>query len=240
MLSNALKFIFTLARKVIKFVREIFYGPTPVPPVIPPVKPKPAASVSINVKIDGIPVTGVQPMSLTLRGKKQEIALNPVFIDEDGISTTELGSIPQWTSSNPSVLSVEAAEDGLSAVARVQGVGVAQIQLQVDADPAADVEVTITGTVDVEVKPGLAVMVELNPTIRAVVLPVDPEPEVPVDPQPETPVVTDPETPADPQPEVPVEPAPVEPDAPAPGGEGGEPQAPVAGEGEDQGNARPV
>lgn len=109
-------------------------------------------------------------MNLNIR-KKEQIVFAPQFRDADGNLTTDLGSVPVWTSSNTEVLIVTATVDGLIATAVPTGaLGSAQIRLVVDADPGTDV-VDLIGTADVTVKAGMAVYIELNPTISAVVVP---------------------------------------------------------------------
>lgn len=68
-----------------------------------------------------------------------------------------LDGVPDWSSSDPSVVEVLPAVDGLSAVARAVGpVGSAQVNVTADARIGPDV-VAISGTLDVTVQAGEAV-----------------------------------------------------------------------------------
>ena len=144
-------------------------------------------------------------MSLIIRND-QEISFNLLFEDNYGNVVTQLGSVPQWTISDAELASIEASEDGMSAVFKSTGkVGSVQVNVSVDADPEEGVE-QLLGQAEVTVLSGKARVVRLSGVISNVVpVVVEPEPETPV--EPEQPV--NPETPVDPtQPETPAEPAP--------------------------------
>lgn len=201
-----------LAEFISNWLDRVFYGPSPIS--------KPARTIFWKITIDPegtIFYKDELQMDVIVIRKKNEVFMEPNFRDEDGNITTVLGSIPAWTSSDESVLQLEVAEDGMSAVARPTGLlGRSTVQLHVDADPGQDV-VELVGSVDIEVGPGLAVFVSLNPVVRdqapAPAPAPEPEPEVPADPpaeapaEPETPAPeadpADPEVPADPPAETP-------------------------------------
>lgn len=170
-------FISMLLNKLLKIIKKslkwLFYGY--LPDKQPCFK---LTSLGLTIMPEGLTIEGLD-MNITIR-KKQELRFNPVFRDEDGNVTTDLGSIPVWTSSNPAVLVVQASEDGQTAVARPTGaLGTAQVRLSVDADPGEDVAVLV-GTLDVEVRAGLAIMIELNPSVHATVVDVPVEEPAPV------------------------------------------------------------
>jgi len=67
-----------------------------------------------------------------------------------------------WSSSDDTVLTVVAADDGMSAVATVTGVlGSAQVSVSADADMGEGVE-TLIGTLDVDVVAGQAVSLGIS------------------------------------------------------------------------------
>lgn len=78
-----------------------------------------------------------------------------VFFDAAG-NITSVDGTPEWSSSDPAVITIEAAADGLSATVTGSAPGTAQAQLTADARFGPDV-VTITGLADVEVVPAEAV-----------------------------------------------------------------------------------
>ena len=168
-------------------------------------------------------------MSLIIRNDP-EISFNLLFEDNYGNVVTQLGSVPNWTISDAELATIEASEDGMSAVFKSTGkVGSVQVNVSVDADPEEGVE-QLLGQAEVTVLSGKARVVRLSGVISNVVpVVVEPEPETPAEPKPETPVEPEPETPVEPEqpvnPETPVEPTePVTPEEPAPGnGEEGQP-----------------
>ena len=192
-----------------------------------PAKPKLSLTMLLTVS-DGTTYKG-NHMSLIIRND-QEISFNLLFEDNYGNVVTQLGSVPNWTISDAELASIEASEDGMSAVFKSTGkVGSVQVNVSVDADPEEGVE-QLLGQAEVTVLSGKARVVRLSGVISNVVpVVVEPEPETPTEPKPETPVEPEPETPTEPEqpanPETPVEPTePVTPEEPAPGnGEEGQP-----------------
>ena len=184
-----------------------------------PAKPKLSLTMLLTVS-DGTTYKG-NHMSLIIRND-QEISFNLLFEDNYGNVVTQLGSVPNWTISDAELASIEASEDGMSAVFKSTGkVGSVQVNVSVDADPEEGVE-QLLGQAEVTVLSGKARVVRLSGVISNVVpVVVQPEPETPAEPEPETPV--EPEQPANP--ETPVDPTqPMKPAEPAPGnGEEGQP-----------------
>ena len=176
-----------------------------------PAKPKLSLTMLLTVS-DGTTYKG-NHMSLIIRND-QEISFNLLFEDNYGNVVTQLGSVPNWTISDAELATIEASEDGMSAVFKSTGkVGSVQVNVSVDADPEEGVE-QLLGQAEVTVLSGKARVVRLSGVISNVVpVVVEPEPETPAEPKPETPAEPEqpanPETPVDPtQPETPAEPAP--------------------------------
>ena len=176
-----------------------------------PAKPKLSLTMLLTVS-DGTTYKG-NHMSLIIRND-QEISFNLLFEDNYGNVVTQLGSVPNWTISDAELATIEASEDGMSAVFKSTGkVGSVQVNVSVDADPEEGVE-QLLGQAEVTVLSGKARVVRLSGVISNVVpVVVEPEPETPAEPEPETPAEPEqpanPETPVDPtQPETPAEPAP--------------------------------
>jgi len=72
----------------------------------------------------------------------------------------ELDGVPVWAVSDETVLAIEPAADGLSAVVKAQAPGSARVSVTGDADMGAGIE-PIIGTDDITVRPGKAVVLEL-------------------------------------------------------------------------------
>ena len=168
-----------------------------------PAKPKLSLTMLLTVS-DGTTYKG-NHMSLIIRND-QEISFNLLFEDNYGNVVTQLGSVPNWTISDAELATIEASEDGMSAVFKSTGkVGSVQVNVSVDADPEEGVE-QLLGQAEVTVLSGKARVVRLSGVISNVVpVVVEPEPETPAEPE----QPANPETPVDPtQPETPAEPAP--------------------------------
>ncbi len=168
-----------------------------------PAKPKLSLTMLLTVS-DGTTYKG-NHMSLIIRND-QEISFNLLFEDNYGNVVTQLGSVPQWTISDAELATIEASDDGMSAVFKSTGkVGSVQVNVSVDADPEEGVE-QLLGQAEVTVLSGKARVVRLSGVISNVVpVVVEPEPETPVEPE----QPANPETPVDPtQPTTPAEPAP--------------------------------
>ncbi len=95
-------------------------------------------------------LTDTQKCTLTITPKNAKG--NPAPVD----------GIPEWSSSNPAVVSITPAANGLSAVVKATATGTSQISVTVDADLDAGETRNLTGTLDVEVRPSEAVMVGIT------------------------------------------------------------------------------
>ena len=86
----------------------------------------------------------------------QEIDLTAAFNDSKG-NPAAVDGIPVWSSSDESVVTVVAAADGLSAVAKAAGkIGTAQVSVNADAERDAGVR-NIVGVLDFDVQAAEAV-----------------------------------------------------------------------------------
>ena len=99
--------------------------------------------------------TGGVQMELVITDSQQfKVEIQPV--DRAGNPGT-LASGPVWSASDPTILTVVPAADGMSAVVSAMGkLGAAQVNVTADGNPTPGVN-TITGTVDVQVVGGKAV-----------------------------------------------------------------------------------
>ena len=80
----------------------------------------------------------------------QKVALSVTFTSAAG-NAAPVDGVPVWASSDETIVSVVASEDGLSAVATAVGpVGQAQVSVTADADMGEGL-VAITGLLDVSV-----------------------------------------------------------------------------------------
>ncbi len=92
----------------------------------------------------------------------QKAALAVAFVDEAG-NPGLVDGVPSWASSDPSLLDVVAAPDGLSAVMTAVGpLGVAQVQVMADADLGTGIT-QIGGILDVEIVASEAVSATVTP-----------------------------------------------------------------------------
>lgn len=86
--------------------------------------------------------------------QKSELSIQPVSAAGN---PARVDGVPQWRSSDDTVLVVTAAEDGLSAVITTTGkLGTAQVSVTADADLGEGVK-PISGVLDVEVQASEAV-----------------------------------------------------------------------------------
>lgn len=124
--------------------------------------PGPAVSLSI---VPAFPLPAGVKIMLTLPNDKTS-ALSIVAKDARG-KNTKLDSVPSWTSSDANILTVTAAEDGMSAVVAagaldgIEGNANGQITVTADVREGPDV-VEKSGVLDVEVRPGEAVSLEIS------------------------------------------------------------------------------
>lgn len=86
----------------------------------------------------------------------QKVTLSVAFTTKAG-NPASVDGVPQWVSSDPSVIQVVQSADGLSAEAIAVGpLGTAQVSVVADADLGEGVA-AITGVLDIEVKASQAV-----------------------------------------------------------------------------------
>jgi hypothetical protein len=104
--------------------------------------------------------TGGVRMELVIADSQQfRVEIQPV--DKAGNPGT-LATVPVWSASDPTILTVAPAADGMSAVVSGTGkLGAAQVHVTAESDPTSGVN-TITGTVDVQVVGGKAVSLRLT------------------------------------------------------------------------------
>lgn len=98
-------------------------------------------------------VKGDISMLILTDSQQVDLAIKPV--DKKG-KAAQVDGVPEWSSSDPAVLTLDVAQDGLSAVAVAQDLGTAQVNVSADADLGAGV-VTITGVLEITVVAGQAV-----------------------------------------------------------------------------------
>jgi hypothetical protein len=91
----------------------------------------------------------------------QEFKVEIQAVDKAGNPGT-LASVPVWSVSDPTILTVVPAADGMSAVVSAVGkLGAAQVNVTGEGDPTPGVN-TITGTLAVQVGGGKAVSLKLT------------------------------------------------------------------------------
>lgn len=100
-------------------------------------------------------------MAALILTDSQQVAFSIKVTDKKG-NPASVEGVPEWASSDDTILTVEAAADGLSAVAKAAGpLGTAQVSVTADADLGTGVT-SIIGTQDVEVVAGAAVAIALT------------------------------------------------------------------------------
>lgn len=93
----------------------------------------------------------------------QEATLSVAFLDGKG-NPAETDGPPEWLVSNPNVLALEPAADGLSCVCSAVGpLGQATVSVKADADLGAGRK-EVVGLLDVTVTAGTAVTVVITPS----------------------------------------------------------------------------
>lgn len=91
----------------------------------------------------------------------QKVTLSVGFTNPIG-NVAPVDGAPQWTVSNPDIIDLQVAPDGLSAEAITKGpLGTCQITVTADADRGEGVR-SITGTLDLEVRASEAVTVGIS------------------------------------------------------------------------------
>lgn len=94
---------------------------------------------------------------ITVPDNSNPLNATVVFVDAEGSPTTA-DDVPQWSSSDESVATVMASEDGLSASVAIGAPGATVISVTTTNDDSSTA--TATGTITVE--PGDAVLGEVN------------------------------------------------------------------------------
>lgn len=91
----------------------------------------------------------------------EKVALLIAPVDAVG-NPAKVDGVPVWETSAPSIVTLEVAADGLSAVASTEGpLGAVRITVTADADLGAGIE-TITGVLDIEVIASKAVSLSIT------------------------------------------------------------------------------
>lgn len=91
-----------------------------------------------------------------------KVGLSITPVDDKG-NPAHVDGAPQWNNSNEAVVSLQIAEDGMSAVASAVGpLGAAQITVTADAD-LGEGNIPIIGTLDINILPGQATSIAVNP-----------------------------------------------------------------------------
>lgn len=108
-----------------------------------------AIAFAITATIDGKSIKEIGKMALQLTDiQKCDLTVSPV--DAKGNAAPVEGA-PAWTVSDPTILGITAAADGLSAsIVALGPLGTCQVNVSADADLGEGVT-TIAGTLDVEV-----------------------------------------------------------------------------------------
>ena len=87
----------------------------------------------------------------------QKVSLSIQPLDAKG-NPARVDGVPAWSVSDPSLGTVQAAADGLSAVFTAQQTGTVQVSVTVDADLGPGVR-ALSGTLDIQIEPGEAVSI---------------------------------------------------------------------------------
>ena len=115
------------------------------------VEAQPAVGFVFTVEIEGQITEGATAITMT-NSQQASATIQPV--DKKG-QPAPVDGVPVWASSDETIITVESAADGLSAVAVSHLVGVATILVEVDADLGEGVK-PINGSHEVEVTGGVA------------------------------------------------------------------------------------
>ena len=128
--------------------------------ILEAVVPPPATGIRMLIVMDGQITQGTLPMSLIMTDT-QKFAASVSFVDAKG-NPAQVEGVPAWNASDPSILTVTPAADGLSAeVVAVGPLGTSQVSVTADADLGEGVT-PIVGVLDVQVVAGQAVAVSIS------------------------------------------------------------------------------
>ena len=120
--------------------------------------PGPAVGFIFTADLEGQITVGVTQMNMT---DSQQVGLSIQPVDKKG-NPAAVDGVPEWASSNSEVVTVEAAADGLSAVAKAVGpLGTATVSVKADADLGAGVT-EIAGSLEITITAGGATSVTIT------------------------------------------------------------------------------
>lgn len=121
--------------------------------ILAAVEPPPAVGFVFTVDLEGQITEGATNINMT-NSQKATATITPV--DKPG-NPAPIDGVPIWASSDETIVTVEPAADGLSAVVKAVGpLGTAKVSVTGDADLSGEVK-PIFGTLDVEITQGMAV-----------------------------------------------------------------------------------
>lgn len=121
--------------------------------------PGPAVALVFTARFeDGTIEEGVSNVNLR---DDQKVALTIQIVDKKG-KPALVDGVPVWAGSDDTVLTVEAAADGMSAEVTAVAPGSGRVVVTADADLGAGVT-DLTGTLDFTVAPGGAVAITITP-----------------------------------------------------------------------------
>src|SRR5262245_3802418 len=81
------------------------------------------------------------PLKMT---SNQQVAAAIAYVDSDG-NPAAVDGAPVWAAGNPSILTIEAAEDGLSAVIKAAGpIGTSQVSITADVRMGPEIKPLVT------------------------------------------------------------------------------------------------
>lgn len=118
-----------------------------------PKPPKPREAVRILI---GIGTIEEQQMALVMTST-QQCLLTMQPLDAKG-NPAKVDGVPEWTTSNPAVCSINPAPDGITAMCVATDLGDTQVSCTADADLGAGTR-PITGILDVSIRPAEAVSI---------------------------------------------------------------------------------
>ncbi len=117
------------------------------------VKPLPAVGFVFTVDIEGEITEGAKHINMT---NSQQLTATIQPVDAKG-QPALVDGVPDWASSDETIITVAASDDGMSAVVAAVGpLGDAKVSVTADADLGAGVS-AIFGTLDVSITQGQAV-----------------------------------------------------------------------------------
>lgn len=126
--------------------------------ILDAITPGPAVGFIFTANLEGQITTGVTQMQLK---DTQQVILSIQPVDKKG-NPAQVDGVPVWASSNTEVVTITAADDGLSATAVAVGpLGSAKISVTADADTGSGVT-EIAGSIDIDVVASAATTVTIT------------------------------------------------------------------------------